>query len=163
MSTTGIKKRIAPATQAHYRLRSTKLRKEKGPNLPNGVADAIMREASEAHETPTVPPLDPAHQPVQIGPETPQQAQHFPSLAPENQYTGPLPAQDTPPASPTHDPPQSQLSLELHNHITAAVTSRTAQIKSTGDEVLELVSGISQKIANWEEKGLEGAASLGRD
>lgn len=43
------------------------------------------------------------------------------------------------------------------------MASRTAQLKTTGDEVLELVSVISQKVANWEEKSLQGAASLGKD
>src|SRR5699024_233965 len=60
-------------------------------------------------------------------------------------------------------PPQNQLGLELQSHIAAAVASRTAQIKTTGDEVLELVSMVSQKVINWEKQSLQGAASLGRD
>ena len=71
--------------------------------------------------------------------------------------------QNTPPASPTHESPQNQLGLELQSHIAAAVASRTAQIKTTGDEVLELVSMASRKITNWEKQSLQGAASLGRD
>jgi len=52
--------------------------------------------------------------------------------------------------------------LELQSHITAAVASETAQIKTNGNEILELVSFISQKVTDWEEQGIQGAASLAR-
>lgn len=61
-----------------------------------------------------------------------------------------------------HESPRSQLGLELQSHLAAAVASRTAQIKTTGDEASELVSVVSQKVANLEERGLQGAASLGK-
>ena len=161
----GVKKRIAPATQAHYRLRATKLRKEKRLNQHNGMEDASMGEAPETHEPPTAPPHDPSPQepPVQIRQEMPKQAQHPPNSLPKNHSVCPTPAENTPPASPTNDSPQSQLELELQGHITAAVASRTTQIKTTGEEVLELVSAVTEKITRWEERSLQGAASLGRD
>lgn len=68
-----------------------------------------------------------------------------------------------PPASSTHESPQSQLGLELQSHIAAAVALRTAQIKTIGEEVLELVCMVSQKDTNWEKQSLQEAASLGRD
>ena len=61
-----------------------------------------------------------------------------------------------------HESPRIQLGLELQSHLAAAVASRTAQIKTTGDEASELVSVVSQKVANLEERGLQGAASLGK-
>jgi len=43
------------------------------------------------------------------------------------------------------------------------VASRTAQIKTAGEEVMELIFMVNQKITKWEEKSLQGAASLGKD
>lgn len=79
----------------------------------------------------------------------------FPPLV--NQRLPTQAEQDTPPTTPTNQFPESQLGLELQSHIAAAVASRTAQIKTTGDEVLELVHTISQKISRWEGKSLHGA------
>ncbi|ODM20866.1 hypothetical protein SI65_03919 [Aspergillus cristatus] len=48
-------------------------------------------------------------------------------------------------------------------HYSSSSGFGTAQIKTTGDEVMELVSMVNQKIAKWEERSLQGAASLGKD
>ncbi|ODM15965.1 hypothetical protein SI65_08399 [Aspergillus cristatus] len=125
------------------------------------MSDVNMGEAPGAHETPTASPREPTtpkRPPKRPRPETPRKAIQAPPT-PKNWH----PDQDTPPASPSYEAPQSQLGLELQSHIAAAVASRTAQLKTTGDEVLELVSVISQKVAKWEEKSLQGAASLGKD
>ncbi|ODM20906.1 hypothetical protein SI65_03959 [Aspergillus cristatus] len=127
----------------------------------NPMSDVNMGEAPGAHETPTASPREPTtpkRPPKRPRPETPRKAIQAPPT-PKNWH----PDQDTPPASPSYEAPQSQLGLELQRHIAAAVASRTAQLKTTGDEVLELVSVISQKVAKWEEKSLQGAASLGKD
>ncbi|ODM18792.1 hypothetical protein SI65_05409 [Aspergillus cristatus] len=162
----GVRKRRAPPTQAHYRLRATKLRQEKRPEQLNGTEDADMGEALEVCETPTAPPQEPTtpqQSPEQLRREIPMQAQHLPCLPPESQYPPTQPERDTPPTTPTHESPQSQLGSELQSHIAAAVASKTAQIKTTGDEVIELVSMVSQKVIDWEKQSLQGAASLGRD
>lgn len=111
-----------------------------------------MGEAPGGREIPTASPLEPItpkrpHK--RARPETPGRATPvpFPSLV--NQQTPTQAKQDTPPATPTRESSQSQLGLELQSHITAAVASHMAQIKTTGDEVLELVSMISQKISSW--------------
>lgn len=125
------------------------------------MSDVNMGEAPGAHETPTASPREPTtpkRPPKRPRPETPGKAIQAPPT-PKNWQ----PDRDTPPASPSYEAPQSQLGLELQSHIAAAVASRTAQLKTTGDEVLELVSVISQKVANWEERSLQGAASLGKD
>ncbi|ODM17381.1 hypothetical protein SI65_07056 [Aspergillus cristatus] len=112
-----------------------------------------MGEALGAHETLTASPQEPTtpkRPPKRLRPETPGKAIQAPPM-PKNWH----PDQDTPPVSPSYEAPQS--------HIAAAVASRTAQLKTTGDEVLELVFVISQKVANWKEKSLQGAASLGKD
>lgn len=118
------------------------------------------------YEDPTAPlrePSIPQQSSEQLRREIPMQAQYFTRHSPENQYPPTQPERDTPPATPTHESPQSQLGLELQSHIAAAVASKTAQIKTTGDEVLELVSMVSQKVTDWEKQSLQGAASLGRD
>ncbi|ODM18804.1 hypothetical protein SI65_05421 [Aspergillus cristatus] len=123
-----------------------------------------MGEAPGAHEPPTASPREPTtpkRLPKRPRPGTPKEAMQPPP--PRDWHLPRHSNQDTPPESPTHESPQSQLGLELQGHITAAVAARTAQIKTTGDEVLELVSMVSQKVANWERQGLQGAASLGRD
>ncbi|ODM16367.1 hypothetical protein SI65_08367 [Aspergillus cristatus] len=112
----GVRKRIAPATQAHYRLRATKLRQEKRLEQLNGTKDADMGEAPEVHETPTAPspePATPQQSPEQLRPEILEQAQHFPYHFPGNQYLPAQPEQDTPPATPTHESPQIQLGLDV--------------------------------------------------
>lgn len=163
---TGVRKRRAPLTQAHYRLRATKLRQEKRAEQLNGTEDADMGEAPEIRETPTAPPRElttPQRSPEQLRHEIPKQAQHFPCHPLESQYPPTQPERDTPPTTPTHESPQSQLSSELQSHIAAAVALKTTQIKTTGDEVLELISMVSQKVVDWEKQSLQGAASLGRD
>lgn len=123
--------------------------------------DVDMGEAPGTHETPTASPREPTtpkRPPKRPRPETPRKAIQAPPT-PNNWQ----PDRDTPPASPSYEGPQSQLGLELQSHIAAAVATRTTQIKTTGDEVLGLVSMISQKVADWEEKSLQGAASLGKD
>lgn len=57
----GVKRRIAPlpATQAQYRLRPTKLGREKRLNQRSVMEDADMGEAPEVHESPTAPPQEP--------------------------------------------------------------------------------------------------------
>ncbi|OJJ83546.1 uncharacterized protein ASPGLDRAFT_58637 [Aspergillus glaucus CBS 516.65] len=125
------------------------------------MSDVNMGEAPGAHETPTASPREPTtpkRPPKRPRPETPGKDIQAPPT-PKNWQ----PDRDTPPASPSYEAPQSQLGLELQSHIAAAVATRTAEIKSTGEEVLELASAVSQKVTNWEEKGLQGAASLGRD
>ncbi|BCR91294.1 uncharacterized protein ACHE_70137S [Aspergillus chevalieri] len=57
----GVRKRIAPATQAHYRLRATKLRQEKRLEQLNGTEDADMGEAPEVCETATASPREPTN------------------------------------------------------------------------------------------------------
>lgn len=124
-----------------------------------------MGEAPGAHESPTASPresITPKRPPKRPRPETPKRALEPPSTS-ENLLWPGQSNQDTPPASPTHESPRSQLGLELQSHIASAVASRTMQIKNTGDEVLGLVSVVSQKIASWEERSLQGAASLGKD
>ena len=125
--TMGVKKRIAPAAQAHYRLRATKLRKEKRLNQHNGMQDASMGEALETHEAPTAPPHDPSppQEPtVQTQQEMSKLAQYLPKLVPENHYGRPMPAQDTPPASPTNDsPPEStRLGTPRPHHSRSGIT-----------------------------------------
>ncbi|BCR89219.1 uncharacterized protein ACHE_50417A [Aspergillus chevalieri] len=162
----GARKRMGPATRAQDRLHSMRLRSERRLNKHNGKEDASMEDAPEVCETPTAPPREPTtpqHPPEQLRREIPMQAQHFPCNPPENQYPPTQPERDTPPTTPAHESPQSQLGLELQSHIAAAVASKTAQIKTTGDEVLELVSMVSQKVIDWEKQSLQGAASLGRD
>src|SRR5699024_4116020 len=129
------------------------------------MADINMGEAPGAHKSPTASPRDTTisnRPPKRPRPDTPKKATEPPAI-PENLTRPGHSNQDTPPASPTHKSPQSQLGFELQSHIAAAVAARTAEIRTTGDEVLELASAVSQKVANWEEKGLQGAASLGRD
>ena len=124
-----------------------------------------MGEALGPHEPlPASPrePSTPKRPPKRPRPETPKKDLLSPSTS-NNWQLPSQPNQDTPSASPTHESPQSQLGLELQSHISAAVASRTAQIKNTGEEVLGLASLVSQKIANWEERCLPGAASLGKD
>ncbi|ODM21471.1 hypothetical protein SI65_02315 [Aspergillus cristatus] len=132
----GVRKRRASPTQAHYRLRATKLRQEKRPEQLNGTEDADMGEAPELN---------------------------IPLAILLKASIHPQPERDTPPTTPTHESPQSQLGSELQSHIATAVASKTVQIKTTGDEVLELVSMVSQKVIDWEKQSLQGAASLGRD
>ncbi|ODM23602.1 hypothetical protein SI65_01191 [Aspergillus cristatus] len=124
-----------------------------------------MGEAPGAHETPTASPREPTtpkRPPKRPRPETPRQAIQAPPIS-KNCQLPDQPDRDTPPASPSHEAPQSQLGLELQSHIAAAVAWKTAQIKTTGDEVLEIVSMVSQKVTNREKQSLQGAASLGRD
>ncbi|ODM19727.1 hypothetical protein SI65_04713 [Aspergillus cristatus] len=124
-----------------------------------------MGEAPGAHETPTASPWEPTtpkRPPKRLRPETPKKAIE-PPVIPQNPLRPGQLDQNTHPESPPHGSPQSQLDLELQSHIAAAVASRTAQIKTTGDEVMELVSMVNQKIAKWEERSLQGAASLGKD
>ena len=127
--------------------------------------DFSMGEAPGACESPTASlrePTTPKRPPKRPRPETPKRTtQPAPTLG--NWQLPGQSVQDTPPASPSHETPQSQLGLELRSHIAAAVASRTAEIKTTGDEVLDLVSMISQKVSSWEEKGLRSAAALGKD
>jgi hypothetical protein len=132
------------------------------------MADINMGEAPGAHKPPTASPQDTTipnrsyRPPKRPRPATPKEATEPPTI-PVNLTRPRHTNQDTPPASPTHESPQSQLGLELQSHIAAAVAARTTEIRTTGDEVLELASAVSKKVANWEEKGLQGAASLGRD
>ena len=165
-ATMGARRRMGPATRAQDRLHSMRLRSEKRLNKHNGKEDASMEDAPEVCKTPTAPPREPTtpqQSPEQLRCEIPMQAQHFPCNPPENQYLPTQPERDTPPTTPTHESPQSQLGSELQSHIAAAVASKTSQIKTTGDEVLELVSMVSQKVIDWEKQSLQGAASLGRD
>jgi len=135
-------------------------------NIVNPMVETDLGEATGVHKTPTASPREPVtpkRPPKRPRPETPRKEPPIPFPPLMNQR---LPAQaegDTPPATPTHNSSGSQLGLELQSHIAAAVASRTTQIKSTGDEVIELVHTISQKISRWEEKSLYGAASLGKD
>lgn len=164
-STMGVKKRTAPATQAHYHLRATKQRQEKEPEPINHIEDANMGDAPEVHVAPNATPLipiNPHQSPTQAGPKPSKQAQGDPTL-PQKTNIGGQCLDRIPPASPTHESPKTQLSEELQSHITDAVASRTAQIKTTGDRFLGLVSVIRQRIAEWEERSLQGAISLSRD
>ena len=129
------------------------------------MSDINMGEAPGAHEPPTASPREPTtpkRPPKRPRPESPKRAIKPPPTS-ENLLWPGQSNQNTPPASPTHESPRSQLGLELQSHIASAVASRTMQIKNTGDEVLGLVSVVSQKITNWEERSLQGAASLGKD
>ncbi|OJJ89323.1 uncharacterized protein ASPGLDRAFT_53996 [Aspergillus glaucus CBS 516.65] len=130
------------------------------------MSDTNMGEATGANEAPTAsPPPEPItpNRPLKRPrPQTPKKVTE-PPVTPQKSLRPGQSSQVTPPESPPLGSPQSQLDLELQSHISAAVASRTAQIKSTGDEVMELVSTVNQKIANWEEKSLQGAASLGKD
>ncbi|OJJ88335.1 uncharacterized protein ASPGLDRAFT_54411 [Aspergillus glaucus CBS 516.65] len=124
-----------------------------------------MGEAPGTQESPTASPREPTtpkRPPKRPRPETPKKAIEPPVIPQNMPWTGQF-NQNTPPESPPHGSPQSQLDLELQSHITAAVASRTAQIKTTGDEVMEFVSMVNLKITNWEERSLQGAASLGKD
>lgn len=130
------------------------------------MADTDMGEAIGVHRTPTASPqgpVTPKRPPKRPRPETPGKETPIPFPSLTNQQTPIRVRHDTPPTSPAGETSQGQLCLELQSHIAAAVASRTTQIKATGEEVLELVSMISQKITRWEERGLQGAASLGRD
>lgn len=129
------------------------------------MSDVNMGEASGTHKSPTASPREPTtpkRPPKRPRPETPRKATQAPPTH-KNWQPPRQPDLDTPPTSPSHEGPQSQLGLELQSHVAAAVASRTAEIKTTGDEVLELVSMISQKVSSWEEKSLRGVASLGKD
>ena len=124
-----------------------------------------MGEALGSHEPLFASPQEPStpkHPPKRPRPETPKK-DALPSSTPKNWQLLSQSDQDTSPASPIHESPQSQLGLELQSHISIAATSRMAQIKNMGDEVLELVSLISQEIANWEERSLQEVAFLGKD
>ena len=70
---------------------------------------------------------------------------------------------DTGPPTPTPNPKhsQGQLSLELQGHIKSAISTRTAILRSTGEEILDLISLIDQKITLWEKKELSEAIALG--
>ncbi|EYE90588.1 uncharacterized protein EURHEDRAFT_381806 [Aspergillus ruber CBS 135680] len=124
-----------------------------------------MGEAPGARESPAASPREsttPKRPPKRLRPETPKgTTQPAPTLG--NWQLPGQSVQDTPPASPSHETPQCQLGLELRSHIAAVVASRTAEIKTTGDEVLDLVSMISQKVSSWEEKGLRSTVALGKD
>lgn len=136
----GVKKRTAPATQAHYHLRATKQRQEKEPEPINHTGDADMGDAPEVHVTPNATrliPINPHQSPTQAGPARAIKARsRRPNPAPENQHIGGQCLDGILPASPTHEFSKTQLSVELQNHITDSVASRTAQIKTTGDEFL---------------------------
>src|SRR5699024_10138419 len=150
---------------AQVRLHSMRLRSEKRLKH-NGKEDASMEDAPEVCRTPTEPPQEPTtpqQSPEQLRREMLMQAQHVPRNPSENQHPPTQPERDTPHTTPSHEFPQSQPGLELQSHIAAAVASKTAQLKTTGDEVLALVSMVSQKVTDWENQSLLGATSLGRD
>lgn len=131
----------------------------------NYMSDTNMGKAQGAHESPTASPREPTtlkRPPKRPRPQTSKKDTEPPVTPQKLPWPGQS-SQATPPGSPPLGSPQSQLDLELQSHISAAVASRTAQIKTTGDEVMELVSIVSQKIAYWEERSLQGAASLGKD
>ncbi|KAJ5796518.1 uncharacterized protein N7518_005058 [Penicillium psychrosexuale] len=82
-STMGVKKRTAPATQAHYHLGATKQRQEKEPEPINHTGDADMGDAPEVRVTPNATPLipiNPHQSPTQAGPEPSKQDQGDPTL-----------------------------------------------------------------------------------
>ncbi|OQE88278.1 hypothetical protein PENNAL_c0017G09916 [Penicillium nalgiovense] len=85
-STMDVKKRTAPATQAHYHLRATKQRQEKEPELINHTEDADMGDVPEVH----------------AGPEPSKQAQGDPTLPQKSNIGG----QCLDRIPPTHEPPK---------------------------------------------------------
>ncbi|OJJ86194.1 uncharacterized protein ASPGLDRAFT_34090 [Aspergillus glaucus CBS 516.65] len=106
-----------------------------------------MGEAPGAHATPTASPWEPTtpkRPPKRLRPETPGKAIQAPPT-PKNWQ----PDRDMPPASPSCETPQIGLAPKPYC--------------SGRDEVLEIVSVMSQKVSNWEEKSLQGAVSLGKD
>lgn len=112
--------------------------------------------APGAHKPPTASPWVPTT-PKRPRPDT-EEFFMTPSILENWQLPG-HPDQRISPASLIHVSSQSQFSLGLQSHIAAAVASRKAEIKTTGDKVLELVSLASQKVTNWEGKGLLSRSS----
>lgn len=65
--------------------------------------------------------------------------------------------------SPCGITPQSQLGLELQQHVSGAIQTRCGKLQSLREEVRKFIAWASNITTQWEELDLPEAATLGRD